>query len=165
MPVYYSLLWLVVYFFLRSRGPVLWLLCSCGLLWVCTGVCVLAAVLLLWPSVDAAGSWLEGSVQWLTTTTSTFPGLDSDTSASDCKRHLVELHSIMADIEMRLTGWVELWFNVESSLRDRPLGGEVLRRNRVARWKSPSFFFFSFSSRWGSQSSLGAEFLRASLMS
>lgn len=64
---------------------------------------------------------------------STFPGLDSDTSASDCRRHLVELHSIMADMEMRLTGWGELWFDDASSLRERPLGGEVLRRNRVAR--------------------------------
>ena len=66
-------------------------------------------------------------------TGSTSPGLDSDTSASDCKRHLVELHSMMADMERRLTGVEEPWIDNASSLRERPLGGEVLRRNRVAR--------------------------------
>lgn len=154
---------MLLYFFLRRRVPVLWLVGSGGWLWVCTVVSVLVVVLGPWTSVAAAGPALTGSV-WLTVTSSTFPGLDTDTSASDCRRHLVELHSKMADMEMRLTGWLELWwFDDASSLRERPLGGEVLRRNLVARWNRPSFFFFS--SRGGSQSSPGTEFLRASLMS
>lgn len=60
--VSYSLLWLVVYFFLRIRAAGLWLVCSGSWLWVCTTVCVLAAVLLLWPSGTAAGLHLDGSV-------------------------------------------------------------------------------------------------------
>ncbi len=77
-----------------------------------------------------------------------FTRLYPDPSKSDCRRHLVELHSEIDDMASRFTGP-----GLTSSLRERPPGGLVLRRKRVARWNRPSRFFFSSRS---SGSSLGA---------
>ncbi|CAB1313252.1 unnamed protein product [Coregonus sp. 'balchen'] len=61
-------------------------------------------------------------------------GLGSGPSKSDCRRRLVELHSEMEDMEMRLTGpWeaADEDKSASSLWQERPTGGLVLRRKHT----------------------------------